>query len=410
MITLTRRLLFLTFVVAAPCALANEHTTSATDTAGAPPAAASATGLQSEIAGYRRLASDAIARGNLELAETFFQRLLSLEAPSNMKISALLQMADEYEKQHAIAKTITVLEAVRDLDPSEVNMPQLLLRLGGLYREAGLYQSAISRYYGVLNSALKISQPTLERYKDSTQLAQFEIAETYFASGDYAQANKFFTLLGKLDLTPDDKARALFRSAYCLYLLDDKKGAESSARQFLVDYKDTKFAPECRYLLARTLTALERPQEAMDEVLKLMQVEQKSQEQDPKTFAYWQSKAGNQVANDFYLHGDFQRALTIYQALGKLNNAPDWLWPVIYQMGLCFERLQLPVRAAEAYAFITDESKKTKAAPSEALTQVVKMATWRNQQLDWRKETEGRLEALLGGPDIPEAIKVSSTP
>lgn len=410
MIIFTRRLLLLTLVVAAQCALANDHTPSPAGPASAPPAATSVSGLQSEIAGYRRLATDAIARDNLELAETFFQRLLSLEAPANLKVPALLLMADAYEKQHAIAKTITVLEAVRDLDPSEVNMPELLLRLGGLYREAGTYQSAISRYYSVLNSALKISQPTLDRYKDWTQQAQFEIAETYFASGDYSQANKFFTLLGKLDLTPDDKARALFRSAYCLYLLDDKKGAETTARQFLQDYKDAKFAPECRYLLARTLTGLDRPQEAMDEVLKLMQVEQKAQEQDPKTWAYWQSKAGNQVANDFYLHGDFQRALTIYQALAKLNNAPDWLWPVIYQMGLCFERLQLPDRAAEAYAFITDESKKSKAAPSGALTQVVKMAAWRNGQLDWRKETEGRLQALLGGPDLPESIKVSSAP
>jgi hypothetical protein len=38
------------------------------------------------------------------------------------------------------------------------------------------------------------------------------------------------------------------------------------------------------------------------------------------------------------------------------------------------------------------------------------MATWRSGQLDWKKETEGRLQMLLGGPDIPPAINVSATP
>ncbi len=404
------RALLLILVVAAPCLAAEEKTTPPNDAPPAPPAVVPATGVQSEIDGYRRLAGDAIARGNLELAETFYQHLLSIDAPDAMKEPALLQMADLYEKQHAFAQTITVLEAVREIAPDDPKMPEFLLRLGGLYRDAGAYQSAISRYYSVINSALKISEPTMQRYRDWTQQAQFEIAETYFAAGDYAQANKFFTLLGKLELTPADKARALFRSAYCLYLLDDKAGAEKSARRFLQDYSETKFAPECRYLLARTLKSLNRPQEALDEVLALLRVEKGGAEKDPQTWAYWQEKAGNQIANDFYLQGDFERAITIYQALARLNNSPDWLWPVIYQMGLCFERLQLPARAQEAYAFIADESKKRKAGSTDALQQLVKMATWRSGQLDWKKETEGRLQTLLGAPDVPEEIKVSATP
>jgi tetratricopeptide (TPR) repeat protein len=367
-------------------------------------------GVQSEIDGYGRLAGEAIARGNLELAETFYQRLLSIDAPGSAKQGALLQMADLYEKNHALGKAIAALEAARDLAPSDQETAGILLRLGGIYRGTGAYQTAISRYYSVLNCALKIKEPTIQRYKDWTQQAQFEIAETYFVAGDYAQANKFFTLLGKLELSRDDKARALFRSAYCLYLLDDKAHAERSAREFLNNYGDTKFAPECRYLLASTLKSLNRPQEAMEAVLDLMRIEKSEAERDPKTWAYWQQKAGNQIANDFYLHGDFARAIAIYQALAKLNSSPDWLWPVVYQMGLCFERLQLPVRAAEAYAFIADDSKKKTQGSTDALTQIVKMAAWRTGQLKWKNQTEGRLQALLGGPDVPDEIKVSSAP
>ena len=368
-------------------------------------------GTQSEIDGYRRLALDAVARGNVELAETFYQHLLSIQAPFALKEAALRQMADLYEKRHDVAKAITVLEAIREMAPDDTSMPELLLRLGGLYRDAGAYQSALSRYYSVLNSALKISQPTLQHYRDWTEQAQFEIAETHFAAGEYAQANKFFSRLGKLDLKHEDKARALFRSSYCLYLLDDKAGAEAAARQFLQEFSDTKYTPECHYLLARTLKGLNRPQEAADEVLALLHAEKGAEGKDPKMWAYWQEKAGNQIANDFYLHGDFSRALSIYQALAKLNNSPDWLWPVIYQMGLCFEELKLPDRANEAYKFITDESKKGKnSTPTESLTQVVKMATWRSGQLAWQQQTEQRLQELLGGPDPPEATQVSATP
>ena len=403
-------LLVLTLALGTRCALAEEAASVPPKTHSSREEAATATGVQSEFDGYRRLANDAIARGNLELAETFYQRLLSIDAPPSMKEAAFLQMADLYEKQHALGKTITVLEAAREVAPGDQTTPEILLRLGGLYREAGAYQTAISRYYSVLNSALKISEPTIQRYKDWTQRAQLGIAETHFLSGEYAQANKFFTLLGKLELPRDDKARALFRSAYCLYLLDEKEDAEKSAREFLKDYADTKFAPEARYLLASALKSLNRPQEAMEAVLDLVRIEKQQADRDPKTWAYWQQKTGNQLANDFYLHGDFARAITIYQALAKLNSSPEWLWPVVYQMGLCFERLQLPARAAEAYAFITSDSKKNASGSTAALKQIVKMAEWRTGQLSWRTETEGRLQTLLGGPDIPSELAISSPP
>jgi len=367
--------------------------------------------LQNEVEGYRRLAADAIARDNLELAETYYQHLLTVSAPDSAKVSALRELADVYEKRHDLAKTITVLEAIRQIAPEDdPTAPETFLRLGRLYREAGAYQTAIARYYSVLNAALRLGAPELGKYQDWTQQAQFEIAETYFASGDYAQANKFFALCGKLDLSREDKARALFRSAYCLFLLDDKKSAEETARRFLKDYGDTKYAPEGHYLLATTLRSLGRAQEAMEEVLSLLHTEQKVAESDPQTWARWQEKAGNQIANDLYLNGDFGRALSIYQALAKLKTSPDWLWPVIYQMGLCFERLLLPDRANEAYSFITDEARKSKGDSTQVLNQVVKMAAWRHSQLGWKNQTESRLETLLGGPDVPAAAETSPAP
>jgi hypothetical protein len=78
-------------------------------------------------------------------------------------------------------------------------------------------------------------------------------------------------------------------------------------------------------------------------------------------------------------------------------------------MGLCFERLQLPARAQEAYAFITDEATKQKGGLTNALDQIVKMAAWRTNQVGWQTKTEERLESLLG-PDLAADADVPVTP
>src|SRR5690606_38282313 len=99
-----------------------------------------------------------------------------------------------------------------------------------------------------------------------------------------------------------------------------------------------------------------KPQEALETVMTLLKEEDARKEKNPDKWIYWQKKTGNEFANGFYEQGEFMSALTIYQKLATLSKDPDWQWPVIYQMGLCFERLRLARRAAEAYKFIIDES------------------------------------------------------
>jgi hypothetical protein len=61
-------------------------------------------------------------------------------------------------------------------------------------------------------------------------------------------------------------------------------------------------------------------------------------------------------------------------------------------------------RAAEAYKFIIDESKKPERAGKslpENCASLVKMATWRGEQLAWQHTTETQLSHLLGKPLAP---------
>jgi lipopolysaccharide biosynthesis regulator YciM len=102
-----------------------------------------------------------------------------------------------------------------------------------------------------------------------------------------------------------------------------------------------------------------------------------------------------------YQQGDYLRALTIYQAMAKLSDDPEWRWPVIYQVGLCFERLGLPDRATEAYQFIQDENKKAQASSKpigDDLTQLAQMAEWRSGHVQWQQTTSAQLRDLLGPP------------
>ncbi|MDD5348996.1 MAG: tetratricopeptide repeat protein [Chthoniobacteraceae bacterium] len=361
---------------------------------------------RNSIAGYLRLAQNAVQNNNLSVAEAFFERMLNVPAPDIDKRAGLLAMARAYEEAKVYAKAIAVYEKFNHLFPRDAEAPDILLKLGRLYREAGAHQLALDRFYNVLNSVLKINGNELPVYKAATLTAQFEIAETYFDVGDYKQANKFFNLISLLDLTPEDRDRATFRALYCLFLLNQYTETIAAAKGFLEQYPDSPNLPETRYIIAMSLKAANRPQEALTYTLDLLRGEKAKAGKDPAAWITWKCKTGNQIANDFYQQGDFLKALTIYQSLATLNEAPDWQWPVIYQMGICFERLRLSTRALEAYQFIVEDHKKVKDPASLPSTAAAfsDMARWRMDSLKWQQKTEAQLTSLLGPPELADDL------
>ena len=121
-------------------------------------------------------------------------------------------------------------------------------------------------------------------------------------------------------------------------------------------------------------------------------------------------KAGNEFANSYYQQGDALSALTIYQHIARLSDEPEWQWPVLYQMGLCFERLRYGERAADAYKFLMDESKKPGREAdklSEILRTVLDMARWRASHLTWSSSTAVNLQRLLSSPVVQAAPQKS---
>jgi tetratricopeptide (TPR) repeat protein len=379
---------------------------SAADPKAAPASAPIAPDLRTELHGYTKLAREAAEQEKWQLADHFLELLVGLPVPETEKKASLKEIAESFEKKHERSKAIAMYEKMAELFSEDAESPEMLFRAAELYREAGAYGRSIARFYSVLNSALKVKNSELEAYRALTQRAQIEIAETHFLARDYEQSRKFCELALRLDLPAEQRARLQFRLMHCQYVLGDSNGAIAAAEKFLQEDPDDANAPECRYLLASALRSVDRRKEALEVVLALLRIENARKEKNADRWTYWQKKTGNEFANDYYQRADFLSALTIYQTLAKLSEDPEWQWPVIYQMGLCFERLRLVTRAAEAYKYILDRAEKPDpAAPplSESVKNLAQMARWRGEQLAWRHTTETQLQRLLGEPlDVPE--------
>ena len=377
------------------------------------PAPAEESSLKTEIAGYAQLAKEAADKEHWPLADHFLRLLVSLHCPESERKAALREIAESYEKNRQRTKAIAIYEKMIELFPHDADLSDLFYKVGMLYRETGAYGRAIARFYSVLNTALKVNERGITSYRDLSQRAQMEIAETYLLTADYKQAGKFYQLLARSELTDEQRARVQFKSLHCQFLLEDSAGAVVASEKFLADFPDDASVPECRFIQASALRSIGRKKEAFDAVLALLRAEKLHKQKVPDRWAYWQKKTGNEFANEFYKQGDFLSALTIYQTLAKLGEQPEWQWPVIYQMGLCFERLRLVSRAAEAYKYIIDESKKAVpegGALSEELAGLLQMAQWRGEQLAWQYTTETQLQHLLGEPQaMPSAAAAKTT-
>ena len=355
-----------------------------------------------QLNGQAQNAQRAAAAGDNAAAEQAYEKLLTLPAPAADKRNALLQMGAFYKSRRQLAKAAAVYEKILALFPDDPANPNLYFDLGRAYRDAGLYDLAVSRFYSVLNAAISQNdgQEETRARRNLSLLARFEIAEACYAKGDFAAASKFYSRLQLLELPATDRPTVAFKSAQSLFQLGDYAAAAAALREFIEAYPAGQRTPEARNLLARSFQQLKRPREATETVLTLLRLEKKSG--DAGDLARWQKETGRQVAAQFYEDGDFRSAATIYQTLATLDPAADWQWPIVYEIGLCFERLNLPDRAREAYGYLQrpppgkdPEHPSTDPLPP-ALEAIRGMAKWRQEHLAWQQGSEAQLQALLG--------------
>lgn len=183
---------------------------------------------------------------------------------------------------------------------------------------------------------------------------------------------------------------------------------------FLEQWPNDENVPEARYVLATTLDELKRPQEALAATLELLRAEHSRVAADPKRWAYWQRRTGNQLANAFFQEGDIVSALTVYNGLVAISPDPGWRMPITYQVALCYERLFQTDDARNAYQTVVAAAnpKPGEAAPAPEIVELAQMANWRLAHLQWRDGFTRRLTTILStdGPPADEPAKAVPAP
>ena len=353
--------------------------------------------FRKEGRGLVNLGTSLTERGDFAAAEIAFRRIMNDRRYAEPEQrDALLGLARMHRRQASFTKAVAVYEKFLKLYSDDARVPDALLELGRSHRALGAHKSAINRFYNVINSTLKLPPESYEHYQLLAKTAQFEIAETHFETGNFAEAAKFFDRLRLLDLAPEDRARAHFKAAGSLLNAGELEPATAKLTQFLEQWPGDANAPEARYLLALTLRKLGRTEQALAITLALLRDEHSNAAADPKGWAYWQRRTGNQLANDFFQNGDTLSAVTIYESLARLSPENNWRLPIIYQTGLCYERLRQTERATKAYREIVEAvAGLAGAEPVGELSELARMANWRIGQIEWSGQTERQLHQFF---------------
>lgn len=306
-----------------------------------------------------------------------------------------------------LVKATSVYEKFLQMYKGDDLAPFVNLQLGRLYRKLGAYEMAIERFYHVMNTALSIRPANIPAYRDVTTQAKQEIAETHFLEGDYQQAIEFFSRLKLVNLENDDRQVVLFKTAYSHYMIGENDQARSQLEKFLEEFPDSILAPESYYLLANIYTMTNQPQKAVNAVIALLEEPQVQDPRDQRIWLYWQKKAANELANEFYEQNDYLSALRIYQEMRKLDTTAEWRAPIMYQIGLCFTRMEAPQQGLQVFDNIIKGNFWDKESepeifeanadyqPSEDVKTLQELAKWHAKHIAWNIKASNRMQRLM---------------
>jgi len=338
------------------------------------------------------------------LAEQNLLKLLAEKVPDVIRQPALLNLGAAVAAENDLPRAQAIYTQYLERWPTDLRVPEILLRQGGVFRQMGLDNLALAKFYGVMTAALSLKTDQLDYYRQLVLQAQLEIAETYYQMGRYSDAAEFYSRLLKQPADALNRPLMQFRLVRSLAATAHNEQAVAAAQDFLAHFPDDPEAPETRYYLAQALKAEGQTGESLRQVLAFLQEEKKSAEDHPEVWAYWQQRVGNEIANSLYKEGDYMKALEIYLSLTKLDAAPAWQLPVKYQVGITYEHLLQPEKAVATYNEIiaAESAVGTNATPD--LQAVFEMARWRAGFIKWQDKAE------LANHSLSETASINNPP
>jgi outer membrane protein assembly factor BamD (BamD/ComL family) len=324
-------------------------------------------------------------------AKRGFIALLEMGVPETMQKTALLELALISLDEKEFPRCQQIYAQYVSKWPQDPDVPEILFRQGMLYREMGLFQMALTKFYAVMTSSLIIKNDRFDFYQRLVLQAQTEIADTQIIQGKPSEAEQSLAKLLKSDSKALNRPRVLLKLVQALSAQGRYQDMASRAQEFLSLYPEAPELPEMRFLAASAYKQLGRNDESLEQVLLLLKQQQTA---DRDSLVYWQQKTGNDIGNLLYREGDFLKALDVFQALVALDKSVTWQIPVLYQVGLIYEHLDQPLNAADYYKKILDRTKEVPNPATPSIKAVMEMAKWRKDHLQWRAGLEAASKEL----------------
>ena len=328
--------------------------------------------------------------------EPLLVSLLGDEVPEAIQKSALMELAALAQDESDLPRAQQIYSQFQHRWPNETRIPEVLLQQGRLFREMGLHNMALTKFYAVMTAALTLKNDRLDYYGHLVLQAQIEIAETHYKLGKYSDAAEYYSRLFKQDNPEIDKPQVLYKLVHCFSSTTNYDEAVGSAKEFLAHYPGAAEEPEIRFYLASALKELGHNNESLQQILTLLQEQSTHAAGHPEVWAYWQQRAGNLIANEFYRDGDYLRALDIYTSLSQLDASPQWQLPVRYQIGMTYEHLLQPQKATDTYNQIISRETELGTNASPSLLSIVEMARWRTGFIQWQNNAENVNHSFAG--------------
>lgn len=335
-----------------------------------------------------------------EKAEPLLVALLAGNVAEDTQKAALLELATVVRDENDLPRAQSIYGQYLQRWPGDVKIPEILLRQGEVFRQMGLNDLALGKFYSVMTSALSLKSDQLGYYHKLVLQAQIQIADTHYLIGQFADAADFYSRL-LLNTDPAlDRSLVQFHLVRSLAIIGRNDQAVAQAQDFLVRFPDDGQVPEVRYYLAEALKAQGQNAEALKQVLLCLSEQKSNARNDPKILAYWQQRVGNEIANQLYREGDFVDSLQIYISLAQLDPSPGWQIPADYQMGITYEKLLQPQKAIDAYNAILARQTEVGTNTTPALQAVFDMARWRVNFIQWQTNAES-INSSIAAPVTP---------
>lgn len=340
------------------------------------------------------------------LAERAYVQVLESNHSDKDKQKALLGLAEVYHGRGVVSKAADTLKNYMRTYPDSELRPEVQFRLGQFYQEMDLNDESIAMYYKVLNSIVVNGESSLNRYLELARLAQFQIARGHFEQGEYERAYLLFDRIELLKLSPTDRETVFYYKILATVNAGHHEDELSLLRQFANDFPESDYLPEIIYMEAEALYRMKRIKDSEDALMRLLGMVGPPHKDTSEVSLYWRQQAGNRLANRFYDDGNFLIALRIYQGMVSLDKKPSWQLPLIYQIGLCFEKLSMYDRATESYLYIDKELETViPEVDPPVLLSLAQSVKWRLDHLTWRNDLNDKAGRLSVG--VPTIDKIT---